>query len=97
MQTVTLSIPVTRGDTKIATVTLRKPEVGALRGLKLTDVLQMDVSALERLLPRITDPALLPAEVAALDPADFLSLAGAVVGFFMGPEQQAALRAGQPL
>ncbi len=96
MQKVKLLTPITRGDAKFGEVTLRKPEVGALRGLKLTDVLQMDVAAMERLLPRITEPALLPADVAGLDPADFLTMAGAVVGFFMGPEQLAALRDSQP-
>ncbi|WP_413874171.1 phage tail assembly protein [Albidovulum sp.] len=89
--TVTLSAPLDRkGGPMITSVGLRKPDVGALRGMKLTDVLQMDVNAMIRLLPRITTPALLPDEVAALDPADFLSIAGTVVGFFMTAEQLAA-------
>lgn len=88
---VTLSVPIDRkGGSPIAAVTLRKPDVGALRGMKLTDVLQMDVNAMLRLLPRVTAPALLPDEVAGLDPADFLTLAGTVVSFFMTAEQLAA-------
>jgi Phage tail assembly chaperone proteins, E, or 41 or 14 len=77
----------------VTSLSLRKPDVGALRGLKLTDVLQMDVNAMIKLLPRITEPALMPDEIIALDPADFMSLAGQVVGFFMTPEQQQLLMA----
>ncbi len=81
MSKTTLLQPLKRASGDIASVTVRKPDVGSLRGLKLTDILQMDVTALSRLLPRITEPALLPDEVAALDPADFLGLSAAVVGF----------------
>jgi len=91
MKTITLVTPIARPTGSITAVGLRKPDVGTLRGLKMTDVLQMDVNAMLSLLPRITEPALLPAEVAAMDPADFMSLAGRVVGFFMSPEQQAQL------
>jgi hypothetical protein len=97
MGKVTLVTPVKReGTDPVAAVEVRKPSVGDLRGLKLTDVLQMDVRAMERLLPRITQPALLPLDVAALDPADFLSLAGTVVGFFATPDQMAALDRDEP-
>jgi hypothetical protein len=65
------------------------PDTGALRGLKLTDVLQMDVNAMCRLLPRITDPALMPDEVAALPPADLLMLSSEVVSFFVTDEMVA--------
>lgn len=93
MTKVTLTTPVKREGGDIATVTLRKPDVGALRGLKLTDILQMDVNAMLVLLPRVTEPALLPADVATLDPADFMTLAGGCVAFFLSPEQQAQLAA----
>lgn len=91
---VTLVSPVARsGGEAIETVSVGKPTTSALRGLKLTDVLQMDVSAMMRLLPRITQPALLPDEVAALDPADLLALSAKVVGFFVTPEQVAQAEA----
>ncbi len=88
-KTITLTEPVKRGDEAIASVGVVRPDVGALRGLKLTDLLQMDVNVMLKLLPRITRPALLPDEVAALAPADFLELAGTVVNFFVPTEQQA--------
>lgn len=91
--TVPLSTAITRGDTKVTSVAVSKPTVGALRGQKLTNVLQMDVNAMLSILPRCTQPALLPDEVANLDPVDFLSLAGAVVGFFMSPADRAAAEA----
>jgi hypothetical protein len=81
------------GEPAITVVTLMKPNVGMLRGMALTDVLRMDVGTLQRLLPRITNPPLMPDEVAALDMADFLSLAGGVVSFFVGPDQRAQLEA----
>jgi hypothetical protein len=97
MSKVTLQTPVARkGAEPITAVTVAKPNVGALRGLALTDVLRMDVRALERLLPRVTQPSLLPEEVAALDLADFLALAGAVVSFFATPDQMAALDRDEP-
>ncbi|SMH35807.1 phage tail assembly protein [Maritimibacter sp. HL-12] len=91
--TVRLLQPIKRGDEEIREVAIRIPSVGALRGLKLTNVLQMDVNALSVLLPRISQPALLPDEVAGLDPADFMTLAARVVGFFMTPEAKAEAEA----
>lgn len=85
--------PIRRGETQITTVSLRRPSAGELRGLKLTDVLQMDVTALKRLLPRITDPALLPGEVEELDPTDLLTLGAGVVGFFVSEAQVQAAEA----
>jgi hypothetical protein len=90
---ISLSAPIVRGDAAIASVAIRKPTSGALRGMKLTNVLTMDVSTMLLLLPRVTEPALLPDEVAALDPADLLALSGAVVGFFMTPAQAAQVEA----
>lgn len=91
--TVTLVTPITRGEEKVASVTVSKPTVGALRGQKLMSVMQMDVNAMIAILPRCTQPSLLPDEVANLDPADFLSLAGTVIGFFMSPADRAAAEA----
>ena len=79
-----LTRPIARGETTVAFVTLREPDAGAMRGLKLLDVMQMDVSALIRLIPRIADPYLSEADVALMGPADFTRLGMAVVGFFNG-------------
>lgn len=91
--TVQLVRPIERKDGAIAAVTLHEPSVGALRGLKLFELMRMDTASMQTLLPRITEPALMPDEIAALKTADFFSLATAVMGFFMTPDQVAAAQA----
>lgn len=43
----------------------------------------MDVAALTKVLPRITDPALTEADVRDMDPADLVQLGGVVAGFLL--------------
>lgn len=78
-----LDTPIVRKGGDVKKVTLRKPKAGELRGLNLTDILQMDVNALGKLLPRITGPSLTEAEVQAMDPADLVQLGGEVAGFLV--------------
>jgi Phage tail assembly chaperone proteins, E, or 41 or 14 len=93
--TITLSQPIKRGETKIIVIELRRPVAGELRGLNLTDLLQMDVTALTRVLPRISTPTLTEVEVMALDPADLLQLGATVAGFLLPKAvQQVASLAG---
>jgi len=87
---VTLEEPLERGGALIKFVDVRRPGSGELRGLKLVEVLNMDVSALCVLLPRVTNPTLTTADVAGLDPADLLQFGMEVAGFFMTREQAAA-------
>lgn len=78
---VTLETPIKRGEQLINAVTLMKPNAGTLRGLSLAAVANAEVDALIKVLPRITSPSLTEQEVAALDLADMVVLAGKVVGF----------------
>jgi hypothetical protein len=80
--TITFETPVPRGNKTLPEVQLRKPAAGELRGLSLTDVLQLDVTAMHKLLPRITAPALTEQDVAQLDPVDLVALSVGVAGFF---------------
>lgn len=80
---VVLDVPLIRGSQTITEVALRRPLSGDLRGLALTDIARLDVTALGKLLPRISTPALTEADVARLDPADLLALGGEIAGFFM--------------
>lgn len=82
---ITLDTPIKRGETQVTEVTLRKPDSGELRGTNLTDLLQMDVAALEKVIPRISDPSLTLYEVQHLDPADLMQI-GAVVSSFLLPK-----------
>ncbi|MGU5688925.1 MULTISPECIES: phage tail assembly protein [Aeromonas] len=90
--TITLDTPIQRGETTITELNVRKPQSGELRGLNLTDILQMDVNALTKLLPRITSPVLTEAEASALDPADLMQL-GQEVAAFLLPKKLAYLTA----
>lgn len=82
-QTVHLNVPITRGEQTIDSLTVRKPKAGELRGLNLQELISCDISAIMKVLPRITEPSLLDSEVNDLDPADLAELGGTVRGFFM--------------
>ena len=86
---ITLETPIKRGSLTIDKVTLRKPTSGELRGVSLTELLQMKVDALQAVLPRITQPMLHKQEMASLDPADLVNLGSVVIGFLLTKEQKA--------
>lgn len=91
---VTLDKPFTRGNNTVDSLTLRKPASGELRGVSLLDLMQMDVQALSKVLPRITSPSLTTQEVSAMDPADLLACGVAVSGFLLQKSaKQASLAA----
>lgn len=78
---ITLTNPIMRGEKQFSEITVNKPSVPALKGLKMFDVLQMDVDALQVLLPRVTQPVLHKADFATMEVADFTELSAAAVGF----------------
>lgn len=80
---ITLDVPIIRGNTTITEVTVNKPTAGALRGAKLQALLDTDVDALIRVLPRITTPNLTVPEISNLDPADIYALSQALALFFL--------------
>ncbi|QEY63375.1 phage tail assembly protein [Metapseudomonas lalkuanensis] len=86
---VTLDQPIKRGDTEIQEITLRKPNAGELRGLHLADLLQLDVTALIKLLPRISTPTLNEYEATTMDPADLLACGTKVAGFLLQKQAKA--------
>ncbi|MCT8178125.1 phage tail assembly protein [Variovorax sp. CY25R-8] len=81
--TITLDVPIQRGNTVIAEITLRKPNAGELRGLSLQRLHQADADEILKLLPRITSPSLTPPECAQLDPADLSEAGGVVISFLL--------------
>ncbi len=87
-RTVELDEPIKRGETIIDTVVVRKPGSGELRGVSLTALAEMDVTALHRVLPRITTPTLVQQEIEKLSPADLLDLGTAVAGFLLKTAQR---------
>jgi len=80
--TVTLDEPITRGEQTISEISLRKPNAGELRGVSLLELAQLDVSALHKVLPRITTPTLTEADISKLCLADLLALGAEIAGFF---------------
>ncbi|MFJ3046992.1 phage tail assembly protein [Herbaspirillum chlorophenolicum] len=88
--TVELDEPIIRGKTEITEIILRRPRSGALRGASLMALAQMDVAALQLVLPRISEPSLTPHEVGAMDPAD-LTKCGLEVSLFLTPKADRVL------
>ena len=88
--TVTLDKPIKRGDQVITAVTVVPPSSsGALRGTRITELMQLHVDSLAILLPRITTPTLTQQHVYNLDPSDFVALAVKVTDFLL-PSSMAA-------
>jgi hypothetical protein len=82
-KTVVLDTPILRGKSEINEVVLRKPQSGALRGTRLQAIMDMDVSAMMTIIPRISSPTLTPQEMAELDPADLTAMSVEVVTFLL--------------
>lgn len=89
-ETVQLDTPIQRSAGAVETIVVRKPNAGALRGISLAELLQLNVSALVTVLPRVTEPTLLKQEVEAMDPADLVALGTAVAGFLLPKAQRAS-------
>lgn len=81
--TLILDQPIKRGESEITSITLRKPSAGELSGLAISELIRMDASTVMQALPRITEPALVPPEVNAMDPADLFQCATAIASFFL--------------
>lgn len=93
-EVVPLDAPIQRGETTITEITLRKPNSGALRGVTLLDLAQMDVLALRKVLPRISEPTLTDHEIGQMDPADLTACAVVVASFLVQKSaREAALTA----
>ncbi|MDN8600672.1 phage tail assembly protein [Citrobacter sp. S2-9] len=82
-KTVVLDTPILRGKSEIKEVVLRKPQSGALRGTRLQAIMDMDVSAMMTIIPRISSPTLTAQEMAELDPADLTAMSVEVVTFLL--------------
>ncbi|WP_019411213.1 phage tail assembly protein [Pseudomonas psychrophila] len=80
---VTLDQPIKRGTTEIASLSLRKPSSGELRGVLLIDLLNMDVSSLIKVIPRLSSPSITAPEAAGMDPADLLAIGSKIAGFLL--------------
>ena len=82
-QKVTLEAPIQRGETKLTEIEVIKPNAGALRGASLRGLLDFQADDIITVLPRVTIPALTPAEAQRLDPADLVQFGGVIAGFLL--------------
>lgn len=80
-EVVELETPLQRGKTLVKEITIRKPMAGGLRGVSVVDVMNLDVAALSKVLPRITTPALTEGELKTMDIVDLIQLGTALNGF----------------
>lgn len=87
--TVTLDSPLQRDKQTITEITLRKPTAGELRGTSLSALANLDIAALQLVLPRISSPTLTEQDVSRLDPADLMQLGGVFAGFLLPKAMQA--------
>lgn len=79
--TVHLDTPIKRGLHLVEEINLRKPASGELRGIHLSELLNMDVTSLIKLLPRIS--ILTAHEASQLDPADLVAIGVKITGFLL--------------
>ena len=90
---ITLSTPIPRGATTIDTLTIRKPKAGELRGLTLQDLVGTDVTALLKIIPRISSPVLTQEETDNLEAEDLTEIGGTIRGFFMTSAEKKLIEA----
>lgn len=90
-QTIELDTPLMMGDTTITHLEIRKPNVQALQGVKIADLLQGDVTAICHILPKISNPTITKTQVQQLDPADIAQIGGAVMVFLQPKSVRAEL------
>lgn len=81
--TITLDTPIKRGEADITEITVRKPNAGAMRGLSITNVMNLDVNSLIALIPRVSTPSLTDDDVRKMDPADLLQIGQEIAGFLV--------------
>ena len=82
-QNVTLEAPIQRGEKQLTEIEVIKPNAGALRGASLRGLLDFQADDIITVLPRVTVPALTPAEAQRLDPADLVQFGGIIAGFLL--------------
>lgn len=82
---ITLEKPLQRGDNQITTISLHKPNAGALRGVSLREVFEMNTDAIVAVVPRISDPKITSAEMQQLEPSDLMQLGAALANFMLPP------------
>ena len=85
LTTVELDHPITRGETEIRSVQIRKPKAGDLRGVSLSELFDMKA---DTVMPRISNPTLTPHEINQLEVADLFKFSVRLVAVLLPAEAQ---------
>ncbi|MBK0062613.1 MULTISPECIES: phage tail assembly protein [unclassified Acinetobacter] len=84
VESIDLDQPIKMGSIEITQLEIRKPNVPALQGIKIAELLQGDVDAICKVIPRVTNPTLTRAQIIQLEPSDIAQI-GAVLMLFLQP------------
>ncbi|MCI4411973.1 MAG: phage tail assembly protein [Thiotrichales bacterium] len=79
------TIELNRPLDNVTIVEIREPKAGELRGLKMADIIQLDVTAMATLLPRISN--LSARDMENLSTADLTKLFTETLSFFVDSSQ----------
>ena len=88
LTTVELDNPITRGETEIRSVQLRKPKAGDLRGLSLSELFDMKADTVMAVLPRISTPTLTGHEINQLEVSDLFKFSVRLTALLLPEEAQ---------
>lgn len=92
-KTVTVDVPLDnpfmRGGQEIKSITLRKPLGGATSGTKMVDLLNLDLIAASKVVPRISSPVITAQEFLAMEVEDCTAIAGEIAAFLLQKRQKA--------
>lgn len=88
---VKLTQPIERGGEKITYVEITGAieQAGSLRGLSLSDVLNLKADTMFTLLPRVTSPRLDEVMIKKMSSRDFIQLCAVAVNFMSEPDSGA--------
>lgn len=79
--TVELDEAIKVGDSEITRLEIRKPNIAALRNIKLSELMQGDVASILEVLPRVCTPFLTKEQINQLEPADIAQVGGVIMSF----------------
>lgn len=89
MRTITLTTPLKRGEKEITEIVLHEPNSGHLRGVSLSDLMNMKADAIVAVAPRISEPKITEQEMARMGLRDLTIVGGGIVGFFLSDGEMA--------
>lgn len=89
VQTIELDADIQIGGERLEKLDIRKPNAQALSGVKLRDLLEGDVNAVLKVLPRVSTPTLTSQQAQQLEPCDIAQVGGALM-LFLQPKSQRA-------